>query len=69
MTGDAQLTRREREVWHLYLEGHATKEIAARLCIDRTTVAYHKMTLMRKLGCRNFVELIKCGIRNGLTTP
>jgi len=71
VTGDAiaRLSPREREVFELYIEGHAQKEIAARLCLSVRTVATHKVAILRKLGCGSFVELIKFAIRNGLTTP
>jgi len=61
-----QLSNREFEVFELIVNGKATKEIGEILCISDTTVAKHRISLMRKLGLKNSVELTKFAIRNGL---
>lgn len=60
------LTNREREVFDFIVNGKATKEIGEILCISETTVAKHRISLMRKLAMNNSVELTKFAIRNGL---
>lgn len=65
-TSFEQLTNREFEVFELIVNGNETKEIAEFLCISETTVAKHRISLMRKLGLKNSVELTKFAIRNGL---
>ena len=60
------LTDREREVWQLIAEGHSRREIARRLYISPKTVDTHRSNLMRKLGVRDEVSLIRLAIRYGL---
>lgn len=65
MSFDA-LSKREREVFELFLQGYSHKEIAARLGISPKTENAHKASLQRKLGAKSNVELVKIGIRAGL---
>jgi two-component system, NarL family, response regulator NreC len=60
-----RLSNREREVFELIVYGKETKEISEILCISETTVAKHRISLMRKLDMKNSVELTKYAIRNG----
>jgi two-component system, NarL family, response regulator NreC len=60
------LSKREREVCELIVSGMETKEISKILCISETTIAKHRISLMRKLELKNSVELTKFAIRNGL---
>ena len=46
------LTRREREIAPLVEQGLTNKEIAARLCIEPTTVKNHVHSILGKLGAR-----------------
>lgn len=63
------LTRREREVFALYLEGHRLKEIGAQLGgISHKCVETHKASIVCKLGAKNDVDLVKIAIRAGYTT-
>jgi DNA-binding NarL/FixJ family response regulator len=57
------LTTREREVLHLAAEGHSNHEIAARLKISPRTVETHRAHLMRKLGLKSQVDLIRYALR------
>lgn len=47
--GDGPLTRRQREIGLLLGEGLSNKEIAARLCIEVTTVKNHVHQILEKL--------------------
>lgn len=55
----AQLTRRERQVGMLLVEGLTAKEIARRLDISPRTVHAHKTRLMARFGVRNSIELVR----------
>jgi DNA-binding NarL/FixJ family response regulator len=52
----APLTSRERQVVALIDEGLSNKEIAARLCIELSTVKNHVHNLLDKLGARGRAE-------------
>ncbi|WP_346915737.1 LuxR C-terminal-related transcriptional regulator [uncultured Roseibium sp.] len=56
----AALTRRERQVGMLLVEGLTAKEIARRLDISPRTVHVHKNRLMSRFGVRNSLELVRC---------
>ncbi|MGR3455690.1 LuxR C-terminal-related transcriptional regulator [Pseudooceanicola sp.] len=56
----AALTRRERQVGMLLVEGLTAKEIARRLEISPRTVHVHKDRLMTRFGVRNSLELVRC---------
>jgi DNA-binding NarL/FixJ family response regulator len=63
------LTPREREVIQLLAEGHRNKKIAQKLGISVKTVETHRTTLMRKIGVKSIVELVRYAVRNHLTEP
>jgi two-component system nitrate/nitrite response regulator NarL len=52
----APLTSRERQVVTLIDQGLSNKEIAARLCIEPSTVKNHVHNLLEKLGARGRAE-------------
>ncbi|GHF68476.1 helix-turn-helix transcriptional regulator [Seohaeicola zhoushanensis] len=56
----AVLSRRERQVGMLLVEGLTAKEIARRLEISPRTVHVHKNRLMARFGVRNSLELVRC---------
>jgi len=58
------LTSREIEILRLYVEGLINKEISEKLDISIRTVETHKNHIMRKLGLKSTVELVKFAIRN-----
>jgi DNA-binding NarL/FixJ family response regulator len=62
-----RLTPREREVIQLLAEGHRNKKIAQMLGISIKTVETHRTTLMRKIGVKSIVELVRYAVRNNLT--
>ena len=53
------LTKREREVIDLVLEGKANKVIARALDISNRTVEIHRSHAMEKLGVKSVAELVK----------
>jgi two-component system, NarL family, response regulator NreC len=60
------LSPREREVFHLVVEGRTTKEIAHALGISVKTADNHRYRLMEKLGVHNTAELVRYAARRGL---
>jgi len=60
------LTSREREVFHLIVEGLTTKEIARQLGTSTKTAENHRFRVLDKLGARNTAELIRYAARHGL---
>jgi len=60
------LTSREREVFHLIVEGMTTKEIARQLGTSTKTAENHRFRVLDKLGARNTAELIRYAARHGL---
>ncbi|MEW6048906.1 MAG: helix-turn-helix transcriptional regulator [Bacillota bacterium] len=53
------LTRSEKQVLDLLLDGHTYQEIAAHLYVSVNTVKYHIKNIYRKAGCRSRSELIE----------
>ena len=55
----ALLTRREREVLALLLEGLPTKVIADQLCISSRTVEHHRAAVIQKMQAHNISHLMR----------
>ena len=62
---DEPLTPREQEVLKLIAEAHTNKEIASTLHLAEKTVESHRANILRKLGMRDRVELVRYAIRRG----
>lgn len=60
------LTPREREVFHLLVEGLSTKEIARQLGISTKTAENHRARVLAKLEARNTADVIRYAARRGL---
>ncbi|HET6603820.1 MAG TPA: response regulator transcription factor [Xanthomonadaceae bacterium] len=60
------LTPREREVFHLVVEGMTTKQIARRLAISVKTAENHRAHMMEKIGAHNTAEVVRYAVRKGL---
>ncbi len=60
------LSPREREVFHLVVDGRTTKEVARALGISVKTADNHRYRLMEKLGVHNTAELVRYAARRGL---
>jgi len=66
LDSQATLSPRERQVLQLAAEGCTNKGIAERLFISPRTVEIHRASLMRKLGLRTHVDLVRYAISHGL---
>lgn len=62
------LSHREREVFHLTVDGKTNAEIAEILSISHNTVNTYRSRLMQKLGISDLVSLVKFAIQHGLTS-
>lgn len=60
------LSDREQQVFRLLAEGHSTGEIAEMLCVSPKTVEKHRVNVMKKLGFKNVVEMVKYAISIGV---
>lgn len=68
LSGLSQLTKAEKAVLRLYLQGNGTKEVLAALDIKENTLKYHNRNLYSKLGVGSRKELLSlaksCGIES-----
>ena len=62
----ANLTRREREILDLVLDGLPSKSIAGRLGISVKTVDVHRTRIREKVGARSITTLVREMARAGL---
>jgi len=63
-----RLTRREREILQMVVEGKASAQIAETLLLSRKTVETYRSRMMEKLGVRDVPGLVKFAIQYGLTS-
>ncbi len=62
--GKKQITRREKEVLSLLIEGMTSSEIAEKLFISPRTVDKHRTNLLKKLGQKNTAGLVRYALQN-----
>jgi len=60
-----RLTARERTVFDLLVRGLTSRSVAEHLSIARRTIDAHRRHIMRKLGARSIVDLIRLAMRSG----
>jgi DNA-binding NarL/FixJ family response regulator len=63
------LSEREKQVFHLVVEGNSTRQMADLLCLSPKTVEKHRSNLMKKLGITDSLEMIKYAVKTGLADP
>jgi DNA-binding NarL/FixJ family response regulator len=61
-----RLTPREREVFHLLIEGRTTKDVARALDISVKTAENHRAHVLEKLAAHNVADLVRYAVRKGL---
>jgi DNA-binding NarL/FixJ family response regulator len=64
-----ELTKREREILQLVVDGFTSKQMADNLGLSPRTVDHHRSNLLRKFKMKNSVDLVNFAVRNGLVTP
>lgn len=62
----AELTPRQREVLQLLAEGRLMKEVADLTGMSPRTVAFHKYSIMSRLGVKSSAELVQYAMKLGL---
>ncbi|CAM2926126.1 two-component response regulator [Legionella steigerwaltii] len=62
-----RLTKRERQVMDLVIEGKLNKQIAHELDISISTVEVHRANVMRKMEAKTLAELIKINLIHTLS--
>jgi DNA-binding CsgD family transcriptional regulator len=62
-----QLSRREREVLQLTVEGNSSAAIAKKLALSPKTVETYRSRLMGKIGVHGLPELVRFAIKHGIT--
>ena len=60
------LTLREREIFHLAVEGLSNPQIAERLSLSPRTVESHRGKMLKKLGTKSQTELVKFAVQRGM---
>ena len=63
------ITRREKEILRLIVDGLTNQEIADKLFISPRTVDTHRSNLMQKLDIKNTAGLVRFAIENGIVSP
>jgi DNA-binding NarL/FixJ family response regulator len=58
------LTRREREVLRLLVEGRTNKEIGDKLVISESTARLHVSNILSKLGVSNRTEATRLALKH-----
>src|SRR5262249_47491806 len=58
------LTAREREILQMLAEGRSNKEVARQLSIGVKTVEAHRSAIMRKIGAKSIVDVVRYAVRN-----
>jgi DNA-binding NarL/FixJ family response regulator len=63
-----RLSLRESDVLKLVVEGHTSADIAERLALSSKTVETYRARIMRKLGVKDTVALVKFAMRHGIVS-
>jgi DNA-binding NarL/FixJ family response regulator len=61
-----RLTRREKEILKLIIEGKSTQEISDELFLSFLTTQTHRRNLLNKFQVKNVAELVSYAIKNAL---
>ncbi|WP_136807976.1 response regulator [Desulfosediminicola flagellatus] len=64
-----ELTKREKEILQLVVDGYTSRQMADSLGLSPRTVDHHRSNLLRKFQMKNSVDLVNFAVRNGFVTP
>lgn len=59
------LTKREKQILSMVVEGHTSKVMAAKLNLSPRTIDHHRSNLLKKFKMKNSVDLVNYAVRNG----
>lgn len=62
----SNMSAREMEIFKLIAEGDSNRTIAEKLFISIRTVETHKNNIMKKVGLKTTVDLVKFAIKNNI---
>lgn len=63
------LSEREQQIFRLVAEGSSTNQIADVLCVSPKTVEKHRTNIMKKLGLKDRLEMVKYAVKIGILDP
>ncbi len=61
-----ELSKREKQVLQLVVDGNTSKEMAEHLGLSPRTIDHHRSRLLKKLNKKNSVDLVNFAVRSGL---
>lgn len=67
--GYAQLSEREKQIFHLLIEGNSSHQIGELLCISSKTVDKHRASVCKKINVENPIQMLHYAIRVGAVDP
>lgn len=60
-----ELTKREKEVLQMVVQGLTSKKMAEQLKLSQRTIDHHRSNLLRKFNRKNSIDLVNYAVRNG----
>jgi len=63
-----ELTKREKEILQLVVQGLTSRKMAEQLNLSQRTIDHHRSNLLRKFNRKNSVDLVNYAVRNGFVT-
>jgi len=63
-----ELTKREKEILQLVVQGFTSKQMAGQLNLSQRTIDHHRSNLLRKFNRKNSIDLVNYAVRNGFVT-
>lgn len=63
-----ELTKREKEILQMVVEGYTSKKMAAHFNLSQRTIDHHRSNLLRKFNRKNSVDLVNYALQNGFVS-
>jgi len=63
-----ELTKREKEILQLVVQGYTSKKMAEHLNLSQRTIDHHRSNLLRKFNRKNSIDLVNYAVRHGFAT-